>query len=85
MKVEVRLYGALRRYRPADPSGEAPSFHLPFKVDLPSHATVDILADRLGIPEGFISAAAVNDQAVDSSAGLVDGDRISLFPPSAGG
>lgn len=82
MQVEVRLYGALRRYRPADASG-AP--HLPFRVALSTGATVDSLSELLNIPDGFVSAAAVNDQAVESSAALGEGDRVSLFPPSAGG
>lgn len=31
------------------------------------------------------SAPGVNDAAVESSAELKEGDRVSLFPPSAGG
>lgn len=82
MNVEVRLYGALRRYRPDDIPG-AP--HLPFTVPLPPGATVDTLRQRLNIPDGLISAAAVNDEAVETTFSLNDGDRLSLFPPSAGG
>lgn len=82
MNVEVRLYGALRRYRPDDAPG-AP--HLPFAALLPSVATVDTLRQRLNIPDGLISAAAVNDEAVETTFSLNDGDRVSLFPPSAGG
>lgn len=81
MKVEVRLYGALRRYRPSD----APASQLSFFIALPPGATVDDLSGHLGITEGFVSAAAVNDEAVESSAVLRDGDRVGLFPPSAGG
>lgn len=82
MDVEVRLYGALRRYRPGDAPGEP---HMPFTVSLPLDATLDSLVRRLGIPDGFLSAAAVNNEAVDESAALTDGDRVALFPPSAGG
>ena len=78
MIVEVRLYGSLRRYRPPESSGA-------FPVDLPSGSTVDTLARRLGIPEGFVSAAAVNETATESDTPLRDGDSVSLFPPSAGG
>jgi molybdopterin converting factor small subunit len=81
MKVEVRLYGALRRYRPAG----APANQLSFLVELPPDSTIDELSRHLGIADGFVSAAAVNDEAVESSAGLHDGDRVGLFPPSAGG
>lgn len=82
IRVEVRLYGALRRHRPGDAPG-AP--HLPFAVTLPPESTVDSLSLQLGIPDGFVSAAAVNDEAVESGVRLRDGDRVSLFPPSAGG
>ncbi len=81
MKVEVRLYGALRRYRPSG----VPTPQLSFVLDLPPGATVDDLSRQLGILDGFVSAAAVNDEAVESSAVLRDGDRVGLFPPSAGG
>lgn len=80
--IEVRLYGALRRYRPESASGEP---HQTFLINLSSPATVDSLGAALGIPDGFTSAAAVNGQAVDGSAPIADGDRVSLFPPSAGG
>ena len=82
MNVEVRLYGALRRFRPADAPGPA---HTPFQITLPMTATVDDLSCRLGIPDGLASAAAVNDAAVETDHPLHDGDRVSLFPPSAGG
>lgn len=82
MRVEVRLYGSLRRYRPAD-AGGAP--HLPFVATLPPGASVAALGRALAIPDGLMSAAAVNDEAVDSAAPLADGDRVALFPPSAGG
>ena len=82
MNVQVRLYGALRRYRPADAPGEA---HTPFAASLPPAATVDTLLAQLGIPDGLASAAAVNDEAVETDHPLSDGDRVSLFPHSAGG
>lgn len=82
MKVEVRLYGSLRRYRPStvdDPS------HLSFAVALPAGSSVDDLGRQLGLPEGLVSAAAVNGEAVEDSVVLREGDRVGLFPPSAGG
>ena len=82
MNVQVKLYGALRRYRPAGAPGEG---HTPFAADLPPSATVDTLLAQLGIPDGLASAAAVNDAAVETNHPLRDGDRVNLFPPSAGG
>jgi molybdopterin converting factor small subunit len=82
MEVEVKLYAALRRYRPSGISG-AP--HHPFMFSLPDGATVAVLVAQLGIPEGMINAAAVNDEAVEALTLLHGGDKVGLFPPSAGG
>jgi molybdopterin converting factor small subunit len=82
MEVEVKLYAALRRYRPAAAPG-AP--HHPFTLSLADGATVATLARQLGIPEGMVNAAAVNDEAVEPSFALHDGDQVGLFPPTAGG
>jgi sulfur carrier protein ThiS len=82
MEVEVKLYAALRRYRPTSAPG-AP--HHPFTLSLPAEATIATLVTQLGIPEGMIQAAAVNDEAVEPSLTLRNGDRIGLFPPTAGG
>jgi hypothetical protein len=82
MKVEVRLYGSLRRYRPADAPG-AP--HTPFTTNAPADISVTALSALLGIPDGLAGAAAVNDEAVEGSAILKDGDKVGFFPPSAGG
>lgn len=82
MKVEVRLYGSLRRFRPTDAAGVA---HSPFAAELPDGATIETLCGLLRIPDGLAGAAAVNDEAVLVSTPLKSGDRVSLFPPSAGG
>jgi molybdopterin synthase sulfur carrier subunit len=82
MNVDVKLYGALRRYRPAGAPGEG---HTPFVIALPPALTVADLLAVLNIPDGLASAAAVNDEAVEIDHPLRDGDRVSLFPPSAGG
>jgi molybdopterin converting factor small subunit len=82
MKVEIRLYGSLRRYRPADAPGEP---HTPFSMVLPSGTTVEELSDILGLPEGLAGLAAVNDEAVDGATTLKDSDKVAFFPPSAGG
>lgn len=82
MIVESRLYGVLRRYRPAGTPG-AP--HQPFQVHLPVGASIQSLVEHLGIPDGLVNAAAVNGQAKTTAALLSDGDKIALFPQSAGG
>lgn len=82
MRLEVRLYAGLRRYRPASAFG-AP--HHAFPILLPAGSDVAALAAALGIPDGLVQAAAVNDEAVEPTAVLHDGDRVGLFPVAAGG
>lgn len=72
----------LRQYRP-DTAGGAK--HHPFVVSLPAGATISTLTEQLEIPEDLVTAAALNDDAVDVDAPLHSGDKVSLFPPSAGG
>lgn len=87
MNVEVKLYGSLRRFRPKISSavrkGNMP--HHPFGFELSEGATVLSLVSRLGIPEGMLTAAAVNGEAVDVTSRLREGDEVGLFPPTAGG
>ncbi len=82
--VSVKLYGLLRSYRPATAVG-AP--HHPFALTLPAATTIADLTNQLGIPDGFVNAAAVNETAVITPDGhtLHDGDEVSLFPPTVGG
>ena len=82
MKIEVKLYGMLRRHRPKTADG-AP--HHPFEVTLPAEATVDTLLQTLSIPDGLLNAASVNKESVELGTILRENDRVSLFPPTAGG
>ena len=82
MNVEVKLYGILRRQRPLGLTG-AP--HHPFPYSLTEKATLADLTAALGIPEGMLNAAAVNDEVVEMDTVLHEGDKVSLFPPAAGG
>lgn len=82
IRVDVRLYGVLRRYRPAGVAG-AP--HHPFSLPISEPVSVDAIGRQLGIPDGLVAAAAVNDMAVTTEFVVNDGDSLALFPPSAGG
>lgn len=82
MKINAKLYGVLRRYRPESAPG-AP--HQPFDIILPDGARVIQLVEALGMPSGSLNAASVNSEAVNIDALLHDGDQVSLFPPTAGG
>jgi hypothetical protein len=78
----VKLYGVLRSYRPAAAGGLP---HQPFNWPIGGAATVDGLARQLAIPEGLVSAAAVNGVSADGETTLRPGDEVSLFPAAAGG
>ncbi|GIK57899.1 MAG: MoaD/ThiS family protein [Chloroflexi bacterium] len=82
MEIEVKLYGQLRRYRPEGATGAA---HQPFAWPLTAGDTAVSLAQALGIPDGLVNAVAVNGTAVQPDTPLHPGDKVSLFPPSAGG
>lgn len=82
IKVTVKLYGVLRRHRPAMVPGAA---HQPFTVELPAEATAVDLVTKLGLRPGSVSAIAVNGDSAAEDAPLQDGDQVRLFPPSAGG
>jgi molybdopterin converting factor small subunit len=82
LQIEVKLYGQLRRYRPQDAPGAK---HHPFNTTISEGTTAVALAKTLGIPDGLINATAVNGEATPNHIILKDGDKVSLFPPSAGG
>ncbi|HSM55833.1 MAG TPA: MoaD/ThiS family protein [Candidatus Sulfomarinibacteraceae bacterium] len=82
MRVTVRLYGALRRYRSAEAEGAA---HQPFNITVPAGETVADLGRRLGIPAGSLTTAAVNGEHAEGRTALADGDTVHFFPPAAGG
>ena len=55
MNIDVKLYGTLRRYRPAGAPGEG---HTPFVIALPPALTVADLLAVLNIPDGLASELA---------------------------
>ncbi len=77
----MKLYGALRDYRP-DVQGLP---HHAFAVDLPHGATAAELVQQLALPEDLVAGLSVNNVAADLQAILQSGDKISFFPPTAGG
>jgi sulfur-carrier protein len=76
--VEVRLFGHLRDYLPApgDPGA---------MVEVPDGCTFQELLDRLKIPPADPKILLLNGVHVDRQAILGEGDRVSVFPPIAGG
>ena len=82
MQVEVKLYGRLRQYRPKSAGG---ALHHPFFVAVMGPVVINDLANGLGIPDGLVTAASLNGEAVEVTAVAQPDDKIGLFPPSAGG
>lgn len=77
--MHVTLYGVLARYLPD------PRERTPIDLELPEGATAGEVAERLGVPEGEVSLLAVNGRRAEGGRALQAGDRITLFPPVAGG
>ncbi|MAU01773.1 MAG: hypothetical protein CL608_31945 [Anaerolineaceae bacterium] len=48
-------------------------------------ATAVHLAKQLGIEDGLVTGVAINGETAELDTILQDGDKISLFPPTAGG
>ena len=74
VKIDVALKGALAERLPGGRG----------TVELPDGATVDILREALGLST-LHCIYVLNGVAVDRSASIVDGDRVQIFPPVAGG
>jgi molybdopterin converting factor small subunit len=80
--IELSLFGELRQHLPEGATGRRS------RVEIPDGLDVFGLIEHLGIPyeadEGLI-VVAINDQVADHHAPIRDGDRVSIFPPLAGG
>ena len=79
MKVRVKLYANLRRYRPDLGHGEAAD------LDLRDGATLREVLEALGIPGNEAKQCFVNAVVRDLDAPVADGDEVGVFPPIAGG
>ena len=78
MKVQVKLFGTLRKHLPSDAGGRIS------EIELTDRATVDDLAVQLGIEE-MPAVVCINDQETHRGRRLQEGDMITFFPPLAGG
>jgi molybdopterin synthase sulfur carrier subunit len=79
MQITVKLLATLRRYRPGMPRGKAES------LDVPAGTTVHEVVRQLGIPDNVPLVAMVNSGVCKLDHVLVEGDKLALFPPVAGG
>lgn len=79
MRIQVKLYAALRQYRPQLRRGEA------LALDVPPGTTVAQISRQLGIAEDVPLVAMVNSSVRKLDHVLDEEDTLSLFPPVAGG
>ena len=80
IRVHIKLYANLRRYRPELAIGET------FACDVPDDTTVARLSGEiLGMPREEVAIALVNGVQREGTHGLRDADQVALWPPIAGG
>jgi sulfur-carrier protein len=79
MKIQLKLYGTLRRLSPGGKAGA------PMELDLPEGATIQELINFLKIPEEETKVAFVNSLIRDKDYRLEPGDQVGIFPPVGGG
>ncbi len=82
-RVEVKLHAMLRDRLP--PGSRGTTAYL----EMPEATTVQAVLDRLDIPPEWRQLVVLNDEEVAPdqwpTSRLQDGDRLSVFPPLAGG
>jgi molybdopterin converting factor small subunit len=80
--IDLSLFGELKSHMPTGAVGRRA------RVEVPDGLDAFGLIEHLGIPfeadEGVI-VVSVNDEVTDLRAPIKDGDRVTIFPPLAGG
>lgn len=79
MRIQVKLYAALRQYQPKLRPGEA------LALDVRPGTTVGQIIRQVGIPDDVPLVAMVNSSVRKLEHVLGEEDTLSLFPPVAGG
>ena len=74
MTILVKIYATLRTY-----TGGESTLHID------EAETVKDILDKLGVPAKDVKNVIVNGRKRSIDYLLVDGDRVALFPPIAGG
>ena len=77
MQVTLKLYGNIKRY--------APNQKEIADVEVNIGTTIRALLDGFGVPDMQVWMSAVNDNVVDDSTELHDGDVLEIFEPIGGG
>jgi len=79
MKIQLKLYGNLRRLSPGGQAG------VPMMLDFPAGASLQDVVDRLQVPPEETKVAFVNGIVREWSYQLNEGDQVGIFPPVGGG
>jgi molybdopterin synthase sulfur carrier subunit len=79
MKIQLKLYGDLRRLSPGGKAGA------PMEIELPDSAILQELIDYLQVPAEETKVAFVNGIVQEWTYELKPGDQVGLFPPVGGG
>ena len=77
IRITVKLYSILRHR-----DGKIVNM---LELDLPAGASVKQVLDDLQVNEELEAILAINDEVVDATTILKEGDRLSLIPSVAGG
>ncbi len=85
MRLRVKLFAFLTRYRVGAAHRDNLSSGTPFEVDLPEGATLADLLRALQVPAEEVKITFVNGLAQSEDWQLKDGDEVGIFPPIAGG
>lgn len=83
MRIELALFASLTAYLPASAEAGSGGGHSR-PIGLPDGATVGQVIASLGLPEQARVVFVNGRHAVDDHV-LVDGERLAIFPPVAGG
>lgn len=79
MRVKIKLFATLARYREGSVAGRQ------FEVELPEEASLLHLVQALNIPPGETRVMFVNGIIQEADWPLKEGDEVGLFPPVGGG
>jgi len=79
MTVRIKRFATLRKYLPNGYPTDT------LMVDLPDGAAVSDAIAALGIPVEHAPIVVSQNEQLDVSARLQDGQEINVFPPLAGG
>ena len=80
MKIELRLFASLSRYRSAESGSEFAQI-----IEISEGSNIGSLIEFLGIPPDAIKVVFLNGIHAHDDDVIHEGDRIGIFPPVAGG